>query len=140
MEQASEEAGPALICRPAPDAGRDKPIIERELGSAARALLATRDPRIEETTYRGRKAWRVRLPVELNLIPYAADVDRIDVTVDQQTGLPLRVRETLKAGCGASFVSPASGSTGGFQRTRSRSPSRVEQRCSGPMEGSGASR
>jgi outer membrane lipoprotein-sorting protein len=79
-----------------PDAGPDEPPIERDLGSAMRALLAARDPRIEDTTYDGRKAWRVRLPVEPNLIPYAADVDRIDVTVDQQTGLPLRVRRTLR--------------------------------------------
>lgn len=79
-----------------PDAGPEELVIERELGSAVRALLAAKDPRIEETTYQRRAAWRVRLPVEPNLLLYAADVDRIDVIVDQQTGFPLRVRETLE--------------------------------------------
>jgi hypothetical protein len=41
-----------------------------------RALLAARDPRVEETTYEGRVAWRVLLGVEPNVIPFAADVDR----------------------------------------------------------------
>ncbi len=69
-------------------------FLPRELGAAVRALAAAGDARVEETTVEGRPAWRLVAPLEPNTI--AADADRIEVTVDRQSGLPLALRTTLR--------------------------------------------
>jgi len=76
-----------------PDAGPSEWLLGRQLGAAVRALLAADDPRVVETEHGGRPAWRVTLPTAPNRI--YPDIDRIDVTVDRGTGLPVRVVTTL---------------------------------------------
>jgi outer membrane lipoprotein-sorting protein len=72
-----------------PDPGPSDSILERDLGAVVRALLAAEDPRVEETMHEGRPAWHVEVPVPTNLI--YADADRFDITVDQETGMPVHV-------------------------------------------------
>jgi hypothetical protein len=76
-----------------PDLGPPDWLLQRDLGSVVRALLATHDARVEETTYDGRPAWRLEIPVPTNAI--YPDADRFDITVDQGTGVPVRVVATL---------------------------------------------
>jgi hypothetical protein len=68
-------------------------FVQRRLGSIVRILVAARDPRVTETVFEGRKAWQVALPTEPNRA--YADFDRIDVTIDQETGIVLRAVYTL---------------------------------------------
>jgi hypothetical protein len=77
-----------------PDAGPTDSILERDLGAVVRALLAARAAQVRETRYEGREAWSVDLPVQPNAI--YPDADNLQVTVDQATGLPIRVLETLR--------------------------------------------
>jgi hypothetical protein len=72
-----------------PDPGPSGSILERDLGAVVRALLAAKDPRVEETKHEGRPAWHVEVPVPTNLI--YPDADRFDITVDQETGVPVHV-------------------------------------------------
>jgi hypothetical protein len=75
-------SGPAL--------GSD--FTQRRLTGVVRSLLAAHDPRVEPVMVGGRAAWRVTLPVEPD--PALFEADGIEVTVDQQTGVPLRVEWT----------------------------------------------
>jgi hypothetical protein len=79
-----------------PDEGPSEWVLGRQLGAAVRALLAADDPRVAEAEHGGRPAWRVVLPTAPNRI--YPDIDRIDVTVDQGTGLPVRVVASLDGG------------------------------------------
>jgi hypothetical protein len=72
-----------------PDPAPSDSILERDLGAVVRALLAAKDPRVEDTVHEGRPAWRVEVPVPANLI--YPDADRFDITVDQETGVPVHV-------------------------------------------------
>ncbi|HVF20549.1 MAG TPA: hypothetical protein VNA14_09930 [Mycobacteriales bacterium] len=77
-----------------PDGGPATWILRRELGSTVRALLD--DPAgmtVESTTYDGRDAWVLELDVEPNKIGGGAD--HLAVTVDQESGYPVRVEETV---------------------------------------------
>jgi hypothetical protein len=64
-------------------------FAQRELTGIVRSLLAARDPHVEPVTRDGRAAWRVMLTVEPD--PRLFEADRVAVTVDRQTGMPLRV-------------------------------------------------
>jgi hypothetical protein len=77
-----------------PDQGPSDWVLERQLGSTVRALLAANEPRVNEVVYRGRPAWRLVFSVRPNVI--FADLDRLDVTVDQETAIPVRVLATLE--------------------------------------------
>ncbi len=77
----------------APDPAPTEWLLGRELGSVVRAFLATHDPRVGETRYEGREAWQVDVQVPPNAI--YADADRLAITVDQATGIPVRAVETL---------------------------------------------
>ena len=76
-----------------PDPGPSDSVLERELGAVVRVLLAAHDPRVDEIDYGGAQAWRVVVPVRPNRV--YPDVDRLDITVDQETGFPLRAVATL---------------------------------------------
>jgi hypothetical protein len=78
----------------APDQGPSVWILQRDLGAVVRALLAARDIVVQDVSYEGREAWRVDLPVRPNAI--YADADLLVVTVDQATGVPVHVVETLR--------------------------------------------
>ncbi|MHB8868131.1 MAG: LolA-like protein [Thermoleophilia bacterium] len=80
-----------------PDPGPSEWVLQRSLGGVVRALLAADTPSVRETAYEGRPAWVLGMPVDQNrLSTYSAD--RMEVTVDQATGFPVRVVETLKGG------------------------------------------
>ena len=76
-----------------PDPGPSDSLLQRDFGSVVRALLAARDPRVTETSYDGRDAWRLEISVRPNAIVPDLSGDRFVVTVDRQTGFPLRVVE-----------------------------------------------
>jgi len=77
-----------------PDGGASDQFLQRQLGSALRALLVSgKAARASNTTYQGRPAWRVELRVEPNRV--YADFDRLELVIDKETGFPRRVRWTL---------------------------------------------
>ncbi len=78
-----------------PDGGPATWILRRELGSTVRALLDGDDSvTVEETTYDDRAAWQLDLDVEPNKLGGGAD--HLAVTVDQESGYPVRVVETVR--------------------------------------------
>jgi outer membrane lipoprotein-sorting protein len=79
-----------------PDQGPPTWILPEEFGSFARALLAAEDPTVEEIVYEGRPAWRLEVDAVPNAIVPEFTGDRFEITVDQETGLPVRVVETRK--------------------------------------------
>ncbi|MGH8983706.1 MAG: hypothetical protein ACRDY6_07500, partial [Acidimicrobiia bacterium] len=74
---------------------REIPVKQR-LGAVIRALLAADDPAVSETTWRGREAWRAVIPVQPSQPTYPADIDRLTVIVDRETGLPVRILGTRR--------------------------------------------
>jgi hypothetical protein len=77
----------------APDGGPPTSILPHEFGAYVRALLAARDPRVRETTYDRRPAWRLDADTVPNAIVPEFSGDRLELTVDRETGLPVRVVE-----------------------------------------------
>lgn len=80
-----------------PDLGPPTWLLPGELGAYVRALLAAGDPSVREVTYERRPAWRVEIETVPNSIVPSFSGDRLELTVDRETGLPVRVVET-KAG------------------------------------------
>jgi hypothetical protein len=76
-------------------------FTQRELTGAVRSLLAARDPRVEPVTVEGRAAWRVTLAVAPD--PSLFEADRVEVTVDRETGMPLRAVWTARGKARASM-------------------------------------
>jgi outer membrane lipoprotein-sorting protein len=77
-----------------PDLGPPTWIIPDEFGAFVRALLATEDPRVREIVYEGRPAWRLDIDVVPNAIVPDSSADHLEITVDRETGIPVRVLET----------------------------------------------
>ncbi len=77
----------------APDENAGDWVLERRLGALVQALAASEDGDVAESTHDGRDVWVLETTVSPNLIAALA-ADRIEVTVDRETGLPLRVVET----------------------------------------------
>ncbi len=77
-----------------PDGGPGDAFLQRQLGAVVRALLAAQDPAVRETTFEGRKAWHVVLTTQPNR--WYGDHDRLDVIIDQETGIALRALYTLR--------------------------------------------
>ena len=82
----------------APDFSTRSPL-RRQFGALVRAFLdAGGDVPVGEATVGGREVWRLSIPVQVNkLAGPGASGDRLDVTVDQQTGFPVEVAESLGA-------------------------------------------
>ena len=78
-----------------PDPGPIDPILENDYGAFVRALLAADpdDPRVRETTYDGRPAWRLDVPTPVNQIAPEYSGDHFAIWVDQETGIPVQVVE-----------------------------------------------
>ena len=76
-----------------PDPGPIDPILENDYGAFVRALLAADDPRVRETTYEDRPAWRLDVPTAVNQIVPEHSGDHLAIWVDQETGIPVRVVE-----------------------------------------------
>src|ERR671935_1812975 len=77
----------------APDEGPSDFILGRELGAVVRALAAAHSPRVEDVSYAGRAAWKLDAQVKPNTV--FADADRLQITVDRETGFPVHVLTTL---------------------------------------------
>lgn len=77
----------------APDQGPPTWLLPEQFGAFVRAALATRDPRVTETIYQARPAWRMDVPIQPNTIVPDASGDHFAITVDQQTGMPVQVVE-----------------------------------------------
>ena len=75
-----------------PDPAASDPL-RRHLGTLVRTLLEAEDPAVAESTYEGRPAWTLSAPVDPNRIA-GLGADRVEVTVDQATGLPVKVVES----------------------------------------------
>jgi hypothetical protein len=75
-----------------PDEGPSEHLLDRSLGSVVRALAAGEGGTVTEVTYEGRPAWRLDTDVRANLV--APSPDHLVVTVDRETGLPLRAVAT----------------------------------------------
>jgi hypothetical protein len=80
-----------------PDGGPATWLLPRDFGAVVRALLAADEPRVRETTYEGRPAWRLDIDVVPNAIVPDFSGDSFEITVDRGTGVPVRVVER-KAG------------------------------------------
>lgn len=68
-----------------PDAAPAGWVLRRDLGSVVAALAADPDADVEEITYRGAPAWRL-------LTPTGNPGEEREITVDRDTGIPLRDR------------------------------------------------
>ncbi len=79
-----------------PDYSNRSPL-RREFGSLVRAFLdTTADAPVTTATVDGRAVWQVSIPVQVNKLAGPGNSgDRIEVVVDQQTGFPVRVTESL---------------------------------------------
>ena len=78
-----------------PDPGPIDPILVNDYGAFVQALLATDpdDPRVRETTFEGRPAWRLDVPAAVNQIVPEHSGDHLAIWVDQETGIPVRILE-----------------------------------------------
>jgi hypothetical protein len=76
-----------------PDQGPPTWILPEQLGAFVRAALAARDPRVREVAYEGRQAWQLDVDVAPNAIVPDLSGDRLSITVDRETGIPVRVVE-----------------------------------------------
>lgn len=80
-----------------PDFPAARSVVRREYASVVRTFLdGTSATPVRETSYTGRAAWRLSIPVQRNKLDGPSSGDRLDVTVDRQTGFPLRITETLR--------------------------------------------
>ncbi|MGH3093522.1 MAG: hypothetical protein ACRDOG_14515 [Gaiellaceae bacterium] len=69
-------------------------LLQSDFGAFVRALLAAEDPRVKGVVYEGRRAWRLEVDASPNLIVPELSGDHFAITVDQQTGFPVRVVES----------------------------------------------
>jgi hypothetical protein len=76
-----------------PDQGPPTWLVPGEFGAFVRALLAAADPRVREVAYEGRPAWRLAVDAVPSAIVPAFSGDRFEITVDRETGIPVRVVE-----------------------------------------------
>jgi hypothetical protein len=77
-----------------PDPSSSVGILDRSLGSVIRALADGDGGSVTEITYRGRPAWHLATDIRANLLEPALSPNHLDVTVDQETGFPVRVLAT----------------------------------------------
>jgi hypothetical protein len=103
QRSASIDAGPLFfaerhnVAPGPPDLGPPMWALPQELGAFVRALLAAEDPRVREVVYDGRPAWRLDVEAVPNAIVPEVTGDLFEITVDRETGIPVRVVER-KAG------------------------------------------
>jgi hypothetical protein len=76
-----------------PDPGPPSWLIPTEMGAFVRALLAADDPRVRETVYDGRPVWTLSVDTVPNAIVPEFTGDSFQITVDQESGMPVRVVE-----------------------------------------------
>lgn len=77
-----------------PDRGPSLQILDRSLGSVVRALASGQGGRVREIRYQERPAWLLDTDIRINLITPEHSPDHLEVTVDRQTGFPVRIVAT----------------------------------------------
>ena len=77
----------------APDEGPSDFVLGREVGAVVRALAAAHSTSVADVSYAGRAAWKLDAQVKPNIV--FADADRLQITVDRETGFPVHVLTTL---------------------------------------------
>src|SRR5919206_3587316 len=77
----------------APDEGPSDFVLGREVGAVVRALAAAHSTSVADVSYAGRPAWKLDAQVKPNIV--FADADRLQITVDRETGFPVQVLTTL---------------------------------------------
>jgi hypothetical protein len=77
-----------------PDLGAPTWMIPDDFAAFVSALLAAEDPRVREVVYQGRPAWQLDIDVVPNAIVPQDSADHLRITVDRETGIPVRVLET----------------------------------------------
>lgn len=80
-----------------PDAGPPTWQLLDEFGAFVRALLVAEDPRVREIVFDGRPAWQLDVDAVPNAIVPEFTGDRFLLTVDRETGIPIRVVELKEA-------------------------------------------
>jgi outer membrane lipoprotein-sorting protein len=76
-----------------PDPAPADYVLERQLGAVVRALAGSTEASVEEAIYEGRAVWTLSTDVKVNLL-VDTSADHMEVTVDQETGFPVRILET----------------------------------------------
>ena len=79
-----------------PDQGPPTWVLPGEFASYVRAALAAGNPDVHEVTYRGAPAWQLDVATIPNAIAPELSADHFEITVDRQTGLPVRIVETRR--------------------------------------------
>lgn len=87
----SERAG---VAPGPPDQGPPSWILPEQYGAFVRAALADSPSSVRRTTYAGRPAWRLDVRTTPNAIVPDLSGDRLAITVDRETGMPVRVVES----------------------------------------------
>lgn len=77
-----------------PDPGPPTWPLPDEFAAYVRGALAAGSPDVRETTFLGRPAWRLDVETVPNAVAPELSGDRFQVTVDRDTGMPVRVVET----------------------------------------------
>jgi outer membrane lipoprotein-sorting protein len=77
-----------------PDQSPPAWVLPDEFGAFVQVLLAAEDPRVREVAYEGRPAWTVVVDAVPNAIVPEFSGDAFEITVDQESGMPVRVLET----------------------------------------------
>lgn len=77
-----------------PDAFPAESLLQTDFGALVRAFLAADDPRVVETEYEGRAAWRLDVPAQVNAIVPEFSGDAFSIWVDRETHIPVRIVET----------------------------------------------
>ena len=79
-----------------PDQGPPTWLLPEQFGAFVRAALAAGDPAVREITYDRRPAWRLDVDTVPNAIVPEFSGDRFQITVDRETGMPVRIVETKR--------------------------------------------
>jgi hypothetical protein len=77
-----------------PDQGPPTWVLPEQYGAFVRAGLADAPASVKNTTYDGRRAWRLDVDTTPNAVMPDLSGDHLAITVDQITGMPLRVVES----------------------------------------------
>jgi outer membrane lipoprotein-sorting protein len=77
-----------------PDAGPSNSILDRGLGSVVRALATGGGGSVKEIKYEGRPAWLLDTDIRVNQIVPELAPDHLRITVDRESGFPVRVVAT----------------------------------------------
>jgi hypothetical protein len=77
-----------------PDQGPPTWVLPEQYGAYVRAALAAAPSTVRTTTYAGRPAWRLEVDTIPNAIVPDSSGDHLSITVDEQSGMPVRIVET----------------------------------------------